>query len=38
VIADLQKRNVHPDVIQTIVDGLRNAGLAVDGSPMRKGS
>lgn len=33
VIADLQKRNLHPDLIETVVDGLRAAGLAVDGSP-----
>jgi tetratricopeptide (TPR) repeat protein len=38
VTADLQKRNVHPDLIETVVEGLRTAGLAVDGSPPREDS
>jgi tetratricopeptide (TPR) repeat protein len=38
VSEDLKKRNVHPDVIQAVVDGLRSAGLVVSGSRLRKGS
>ena len=38
VIADLQKRNVHPHVIQTVVDGLNDPGLVVDGSAPDEGS
>ncbi len=38
VIADLQKRNVHADLIHVVVDGLRKAGLTVDGSLTLKGS
>jgi adenylate cyclase len=38
VIADLQKRNVHPDLIRAVVDGLRKAGLTVPGSPTRAAS
>lgn len=38
VIADLHKRNVHPDLIRLIVDGLRKAGLAVNGSLTRQDS
>jgi TolB-like protein len=33
VRTDLEKRNLHPDLIQAVVDGLRKAGLAVDGKP-----
>jgi adenylate cyclase len=29
LIADLKKRNVHPDLARAVVDGLRKAGLAV---------
>ncbi|MGZ9020618.1 MAG: hypothetical protein ACXW3S_11800 [Rhodoplanes sp.] len=35
-IADLQKRNLHPDLIKTVIDGLRDAGLAVSGSLSRE--
>ena len=38
VIADLQKRNVHPDLIRAVVDGLKKAGLKVEGSPTRAAS
>jgi adenylate cyclase len=38
VIADLQKRNVHPDLIRAVVDGLKKAGLEADGSPKRGNS
>ena len=31
VVADLQTRNIHPDLIPVIVEGLRKAGLAVNG-------
>jgi adenylate cyclase len=30
VVADLHKRNVHPDLIKVVVDGLERAGLKVD--------
>ena len=33
VFTDLEKRNLHPDLIRTVVDGLRKAGLAVNGKP-----
>lgn len=29
LIADIEKRNVHPDLVRAVVDGLRKAGLAV---------
>jgi len=38
VIADLQKRNVHPDLIRAVVDGLKKAGLEAGGSPKRGNS
>ncbi len=37
VFADLEKRNLHPDLIQIVVDGLRKAGLAVNGKPSVQG-
>jgi adenylate cyclase len=36
VTADLKKRNVHPDIIQAVVEGLIASGLAVDDSPSRE--
>jgi TolB-like protein len=36
VIADLKERNVDPDLIQAVVDGLTEAGLAIDGSARRE--
>jgi adenylate cyclase len=38
IYADLAKRNLHPDLIQVVVDGLRKAGLAVTGKPSLQGS
>jgi tetratricopeptide (TPR) repeat protein len=38
VFADLEKRNVHPDLIRAVVDGLRKAGLAVNGKPSQQES
>jgi hypothetical protein len=29
VVADMKKHNVHPDIAQAVVDGLRKAGLNV---------
>jgi TolB-like protein len=37
-IADLQKTNLHPDIIRAVVDGLKKAGLTVEGSPTRAAS
>jgi len=38
VIADLRKRNLHPNLIRVVVDGLEKAGLAAEASPRRAGS
>ncbi len=38
VIADLQKRNVHPDLIEAVVEGLKKAGLAVNDNMARTDS
>jgi len=38
VEADLQMRNIHPDIIKAIVDGLQAAGLAVKNAPLGRGS
>jgi adenylate cyclase len=38
VTADLKKRNVHPDLIQAMVEGLIVSGLTVDESPRREAS
>jgi adenylate cyclase len=38
VVADLEKRNLHPDLIEAVVDGLESAGLAIARSPTRTGS
>ncbi len=38
VLTDLEKRNVHPDLIRAVVDGLRKAGLPMDGRPTQQGS
>jgi hypothetical protein len=31
VVGDLEKRNIHPDLIPLVVDGLRKAGLPISG-------
>lgn len=39
VVADLERRNVHPDIISVVVEGLQDAGLAcapAATSPLKK--